>query len=81
MKYVSGRIVRGKYIWLGLERGSGRANRKFTCTIIFLSITILVITGSRHLITNTQTAIRMRLNLTSHVSLKTWTHSDETEHT
>jgi len=22
MKYVSGRIVRGKYIWLGLERGS-----------------------------------------------------------
>ena len=27
MKYVSGRIVRGIYIWLGLERGSGRANR------------------------------------------------------
>jgi len=26
MKYVSGRILRGKYIWLGLERGSGRAN-------------------------------------------------------
>ena len=23
MKYVSGRIVRGIYIWLGLERGSG----------------------------------------------------------
>ena len=31
MKYVSGRIVRGIYIWLGLERGSGRANRK-RCT-------------------------------------------------
>ena len=29
MKYVSGRIVRGKYIWLGLERESGRANRKW----------------------------------------------------
>jgi len=29
MKYVSGRIVRGIYIWLGLERGSGRANRKW----------------------------------------------------
>ena len=28
MKYVSGRIVCGIYIWLGLERGSGRANRK-----------------------------------------------------
>ena len=28
MKYFSGRIVRGIYIWLGLERGSGRANRK-----------------------------------------------------
>jgi len=28
MKYVSGRIVRGIYIWLGLEQGSGRANRK-----------------------------------------------------
>ena len=24
--YVSGRIVGGIYIWLGLERGSGRAN-------------------------------------------------------
>ena len=29
MKYVSGRIVRGIYTWLGLERGSGRANRKW----------------------------------------------------
>ena len=29
MKYVSGRIVRGIYIWLGLERGSCRANRKW----------------------------------------------------
>jgi len=29
MKYVSGRIVRGIYIWLGLELGSGRANRKW----------------------------------------------------
>ena len=29
MKYVSGRIVCGIYIWLGLERGSGRANRKW----------------------------------------------------
>jgi len=29
MKYVSGRIVRGIYIWLGLEWGSGRANRKW----------------------------------------------------
>jgi len=27
MKYVSGRIVGGIYIWLGLELGSGRANR------------------------------------------------------
>ena len=29
MKYVSGRIVRGIYTWLGLEWGSGRANRKW----------------------------------------------------
>jgi len=29
MKYVSGRIVRGIYTWLGLERGGGRANRKW----------------------------------------------------
>jgi len=29
MKYVSGRIVHGIYIWLGLERGSCRANRKW----------------------------------------------------
>jgi len=29
MKYVSGRIVHGIYTWLGLERGSGRANRKW----------------------------------------------------
>ena len=34
MKYVSGRIVRGIYIWLGLERGSGRANRKW-CALAF----------------------------------------------
>ena len=32
MKYVSGRIVCGIYIWLGLERGSGRANRKKVCS-------------------------------------------------
>ena len=29
MKYVGGRIVHGIYTWLGLERGSGRANRKW----------------------------------------------------
>ena len=29
MKYVSGRIVRGIYTWLGLERVSGRGNRKW----------------------------------------------------
>ena len=29
MKYGSGRIVRGIYTWLGLERGSGRASRKW----------------------------------------------------
>ena len=29
MKYVSVRIVRGIYMWLGLELGSGRANRKW----------------------------------------------------
>jgi len=28
MKYVSGRIVRGIYIWLGLERGSGRVTSR-----------------------------------------------------
>ena len=29
MKYVSVRIVRGIYVWLSLERGCGRANRKW----------------------------------------------------
>ena len=29
MKYVSVRIVRGIYIWLGLELGNGRANRNW----------------------------------------------------
>ena len=38
MKYVSGRIVRGIYIWLGLERGSGRANRKWCARAVQLVV-------------------------------------------
>ena len=39
--YVSGRIVRGKYIWLGLEWGSGRANRKWCARAVQLGITVV----------------------------------------
>ena len=38
MKYVSDRIVRGIYTWLGLERGSGRANQ------VYIPRTILPLT-------------------------------------
>ena len=68
MKYVSGRIVGGIYIWLGLERGSGRANRNreettLQHTIVIPNCTVLIYTLPLHYMLTTNRPARAHLFL------------------